>query len=88
MITDKVEESHASLFKDSPSRFSFALRNNRPNKTTNYITILKISRSTESLDAVKKFYGPTIGAKMIKNETLSDGSEVATFMFDAIYDGV
>lgn len=52
------------------------------------MTPLKISRATERLDAVKAFYTEKIGSKMIKTETMSDGAEVSTFMYDSVKKGV
>lgn len=52
------------------------------------MTPLKVSRATNSLDKVKEFYTSAIGTKMLKTETMKDGGEVATFMFDTVKKGV
>jgi len=50
-------------------------------KNSEYITALKISRATVSLDAVKSFYNSKIGATMLRSDKGADGSECATFMY-------
>lgn len=63
-------------------------RNNKPSSDDDYITPIKISRATASLDAVKSFYNSNIGASMLKTDKAADGSECSTFMYDSPTNGV
>ena len=53
-----------------------------------YLIPLKVSRATNRMDEVKKFYSEDIGVKMISEETFSDGSELAVFMYNKPYNGI
>lgn len=58
-------------------------------KNSEYITALKISRATASLDAVKSFYNSKIGASMLREtKNADDGSECATFMYQTPTNGI
>lgn len=89
-IGDYVPANSTSIFKESDQlRFSFNSRNYKPRtETGHYLTPLKISRATNRLDDIKKYYDKDIGCSQLLNKTHDDGSELAIFMFDTPHRGV
>lgn len=85
LISDTIKSEYKDKFTNTTQmRFSFNNRNARPdsNHLTHYLSPIKISRATNRMKDVKNYYSRDIGVSMLTNESYSDFSEVAIFMYD------
>lgn len=87
LIGDNVPTQYESLFKESPYlRLSMANKNNvRWAKTQpdQYLTALTISRGTNRMDDIRKFYSSSIGVSEVFSKVYDDGTELVIMSYDS-----